>query len=107
MTNARRACRIAGLLALAGGLYAAPSGGALGLAKLLALGGYFLVFVARSPCRAGAAYPFAHGFRSGAGCPVARQPGTTSAGAADATAPSTRLPATRTAPEATSRSARG
>jgi hypothetical protein len=107
MMDARRAWRIAGLLALAVGLYVAPSGGALGLAKLLAVGCYFLVFVARSPCRSGAAYPFAHGFRSGAGCPVSRQPGTTSAGVADATAPSTRLPAIRTAPEATSRSARG
>jgi hypothetical protein len=92
MTEARRACTIAGLLALAAGLYAAPSGGALGLAKLLALGCYFLVFVARSPCRSGAAYSFAHGFRPGAGCPAARQEGTTSAGAAEETAPSTRLP---------------
>lgn len=107
MRGLRRGWRIAGLALLAAGLYAAPSGGALGLAKLLALGFYFLVFVVRSPCRSGAAYPFAHGFRRGAGCGVSLQEGTMSAGAAEETAPSTRLPSTRTAPEATSRSARG
>lgn len=63
----------------------------------------------RSPCKAGAAYPFRHGFRQGAGCSTPAQPdaGTTSAGEGEGTAPSTRLSATLTTPEATSRSARG
>lgn len=101
--------RIAGLSGLAAVVFAAPSDGAIVLAKLLALCAYFFAFVARSPCRSGAAYPFAHGFRDGASCSAASaaEEGTASVPGATAPAPSTRLPSTRTASEAMSRSARG
>lgn len=105
--SGNRAWRWIGLVVLAALLLAAPSDGALDLAKALALGVYFLAFVARSPCRSGAAYPFTHGFRSNA-CSVAQpEAGTASAAGAPETAPSTRLPSTLSAPAATSRSARG
>jgi len=101
--------RAAGLLALSVLLLATPFDGALGLAKLLAFAVYLCVFALPSPCRSGTAYPFAHGFRRGAGCSARAQPeeGTASAGAGAKTAPSTRLPSAVTAPDATSRSARG
>lgn len=101
--------RAAGLVLLAALMIATPFDGAFGLAKLLALALYLCVFALPSPCRSGAAYPFRHGFRQGAGCSVATQAenGTTSAGPDSATAPSTRLPSTQTAPDATSRSAIG
>jgi len=101
--------RAAGLLALSILLLGTPFDGALGLAKLLAFGVYLCVFALPSPCKGGAAYPFGHGFRPGAGCPRPDQPeeGTASAGAGEELAPITRLPSAATAPEATSRSARG
>lgn len=111
MTKTRRrwTWRAAGLLIFSGALLATPSDGALGLAKLLAFAAGLCLFAVPSPCRSGAAYPFSHGFRRGAGCPLPAQPeeGTVSAGAGAQTAPSTRLPSALTAPEATSRSARG
>lgn len=101
--------RAAGLLSLGVLLLATPFDGALGLAKLLAFAVYLCVFALPSPCKSGAAYPFGHGFRPGAGCPRPSQPeeGTASAGSGEEAAPSTRLPSAVTAPEATSRSARG
>lgn len=101
--------RATGLLALAILIVATPFDGALGLAKLLAFGVYLCWFALPSPCKGGASYPFGHGFRPDAGCPRQVQPeeGTASAGCSDGLAPSTRLPSTLTAPEATSRNARG
>ncbi len=101
--------RAAALLALAVVLAATPSDGALGLAKLMAAAVGLCVFALPSPCKGGAVYPFGHGFRPGAGCPRPDQPeeGTMSAGSGADAAPSTRLPTTDTAPEATRRSARG
>lgn len=90
-----------------------PSDGVLGLAKIFAWAAFLCCFALPSPCKSGAAYPFRHGFRPGAACSVelsrsgGQGEGTTSAGPATVVAPSVRLSATRTAPDATSRSASG
>lgn len=78
----RSALHVGVFLSLALVTLATPFAGALGLAKIFAWAFYLSVFVVPSPCRAGAAYPFRHGFRS-SGCaaeaPDQREEGATSA----------------------------
>lgn len=111
MMRGHWAVRAGAFFLLAAATLATPFDGALGLAKILAWALYLCVLALPSPCRGGAAYPFRHGFRPGAACSVSpavqRDEGTTSAGPEATDAPSTRLPSTRTAPDATSRSASG
>lgn len=109
MRGGRWGLRLLGAALLAAVLAVTPSDGALGLVKLFAVAAYLCMLAAPSPCRSGGAYPFRHGFRAGAGCgaPGQSSDGTVNAASEAGTAPSTRLPSTTSAPEATSRNARG